>query len=321
MRLPQRFFRLPVRFDASRMRAEVEALPPEAWTPHPNNEPGNSAVRLITVGGGDNDRLDGAMRMTASLERSSYMRQVLASFGVVWSRSRLLRLAPGAVVAPHSDIHHHWFFRVRMHVPIVTLPEVQFTCEGESLHMAAGETWIFDNWRPHSVQNPTASDRVHLVADTSGNAAFWELVARGQNRGVQVEYRAYDPTKSALPLTEQSLPRPVMPPAEMELLILDTRSELVVEADTAEQRARLARYHALLLGLARDWRQLYQLHGEDPQGWEAYAQLREAVRERSQAITSGLVMRTNRSAAHKVLEARILKACLSAPVRTDAPGM
>jgi len=317
VRLPQRFFRLPVRFDAGRLRAEVEALPPEAWTPHPTAEPGNSAVRLITVEGGANDRLDGAMRMTATLERSPYIRQVLASFGVVWSRSRLLRLAPGAVVTAHSDIHHHWFFRVRMHVPITTQPEVRFTCDGESVHMAAGETWIFDNWRVHSVQNPTATERVHLVADTSGTAAFWELVARGQDADVPTEYRAYDAARSDTPLMEQTLSPPVMPPAEMELLILDMRSELVPEPDTADQRARLAKFHALLLRLARDWRQLYQLHGEDPRGWEAYTALRDAVRERSHTVSSGLIMRSNRSAAHKVLEARILKACLTPSVRLD----
>lgn len=317
MRLPQRFYRLPVRFDAERLRAEVEALPAEAWTPHPTGEPGNSAVRLITVDGGDSDRLNGAMRVTAALERSPYMRQVLASFKVVWSRSRLLRLAPGAVVTPHSDIHHHWFFRVRMHVPIITLPQVRFTCDGESVHMAGGEVWIFDNWRTHSVQNPTASERVHLVADTTGSAAFWELAARGQEANAPVEYRPYDAARSETPLTEQALPRPVMSPSEMDLLILDMRSELVTEADTAEQRARLARYHALLVGLGRDWRQLYHFHGEDPAGTEAYAALRDAVRERSQAISSGLIMRTNRSVAHKLLEARILKACLLSAARAE----
>lgn len=312
MRLPQRFYRLPVRFDAARLRAEVEALPRDAWMPHPTGEPGNSAVRLITVDGGENDRLNGPMRMTAHLERSPYMRRVLASFGVVWSRSRLLRLAPGAGVAPHSDIHYHWFFRVRMHVPIITLPPVRFICDGESVHMAPGEAWLFDNWRTHAVQNPTVGERIHLVADTSGSAAFWELAARGLEASAHVEERPYDAAKFDTPLCEQ-IPSPtVMPPSEVELLILDMRSELVVDADTAEHRARLARYHALLLGFARDWRQLYQLYGEDPKGREAYAKLRDAVRERSPEMSSGLVMRTNRSTAHKLLEARILTACLPA---------
>ena len=231
---------------------------------------------------------------------------------MVWSRSRLLRLAPGAGVAPHSDIHYHWFFRVRMHVPIITLPPVRFICDGESVHMAPGEAWLFDNWRTHAVQNPTAGERIHLVADTSGSAAFWELAARGLEASAHVEERPYDAAKFDTPLCEQ-IPSPtVMPPSEVELLILDMRSELVVDADTAEHRARLARYHALLLGFARDWRQLYQLYGEDPKGREAYAKLRDAVRERSPEMSSGLVMRTNRSTAHKLLEARILTACLPA---------
>ncbi|MBV9726878.1 MAG: aspartyl/asparaginyl beta-hydroxylase domain-containing protein [Gammaproteobacteria bacterium] len=311
MRLPQRFYRLPVRFDAGRLRAEVEALPEDIWTPHPTGQPGNSAVRLITAGGGENDRLNGAMRMTPALERSPYMRQVLASFGVVWSRSRLLRLAPGAVVPPHADVHYHWFFRVRMHVPILTLPQVRFTCDGESVHMAAGESWIFDNWRTHGVQNPTASERIHLVADTTGSSAFWDLVARGQDANTALEFRPYHAARSDTPLTEQVPARPVMSPSELELLIFDMRSELLAEADTPEQRVRLGRYHGLLLGFARDWRQLYHLHGEGPVGRLAYETLRETVRERSRTIGAGLVMRTNRSSAQKVLEARILDACLA----------
>ena len=45
---------------------------------------------------------------------------------------------------------------------------------------------------------------------------------------------------------------------------MDMRSELVVEVDDPDHRARLARYHALLLGFGRDWRQLYTLQGEEP---------------------------------------------------------
>ena len=315
MRLPQRFYKLPVHFDPERLYSECRQLPPEIWTPHPNAVLGNSAVRLISVDGGDNDGADGVMRMTPHLERSPYIRQVLASFGVVWSRSRLLRLAPGAVVPLHADIHYHWFYRVRLHVPIVTRPEVQFTCDGESVHMAPGEVWAFDNWRLHEVRNPSDHERIHLVADTSGSASFWEMVAQSGKAGVPVRHHAYDPALAAVPLTERALQRPVMAPAEMELLILDMRSELVAAADTAEERARLARYHDLLLGLVRDWRQLYSLHGEEAGGRAEYAKLRDAVRDQSESFAPGLVMRTNRMAAHKLLDARILRACLPTPAR------
>jgi hypothetical protein len=315
MRLPQRFYRIPIQFDVARLRAELAGLPPQAWVPHPNGDAGNFAVRLISVDGAENEEVNGVMGMTPHLERSPYLRQVLASFGVVWSRSRLLRLAPGAVVPVHADIHHHWFFRVRLHVPIVTRPEVQFTCDGERVHMGAGECWAFDNWRLHQVQNPTDTERIHLVGDTSGSATFWELVARGENAGGIVQRIEYDPTRSATPLMERTLPPAVMPPAEMDLLILDMRSELMPEAETAELRARLTRYHGLLLGLGRDWRQLYALHGEGPAGWDAFAKLRDSIRLRSQLLAPGIALRTNRVTAHRVLEARILRACLL-PART-----
>jgi hypothetical protein len=292
------------------MREEVAALHADAWSRHPNGDPGNFAVRLISVDGADNEEVVGAMRMTRHLEGAPYLRQVLASFGVVWSRSRLLKLAPGAVVPTHADIHHHWFYRVRMHVPIITRPEVAFTCDGERVHMAAGEAWLFDNWRLHQVENPTDCERIHLVGDTSGSAAFWELAAQSDKPGGSVSYRDFDPTQAATPLTERSSPRPVLPPAEVDLLIVDLRSELALESDAPAERTRLAHYHALLLGFGRDWRQIYAVHGEDRSGWPEYARLRDSVRERSRIAAAGLLARTNKVAAHRVFEARILRACL-----------
>ena len=92
MRLAKPFYRLPVRFDAERLRAEVDALPSTAWAAHPNEIEGNSSVRLISANGGENDEVSGVMLPTAHLQQCPYMLQVLASFGVVWSRSRLMRL-------------------------------------------------------------------------------------------------------------------------------------------------------------------------------------------------------------------------------------
>jgi hypothetical protein len=59
VKLARHFFRLPVRFDVERLRAEVEALPADAWSHHPNEYEGNTAARLITVGGTQNDLVGG----------------------------------------------------------------------------------------------------------------------------------------------------------------------------------------------------------------------------------------------------------------------
>jgi hypothetical protein len=319
MRLAKPFYRLPVRFDAERLRAEVAALPPMAWASHPNEIEGNSSVRLISANGGENDDVNGTMLPTPHLQQCPYMLQVLASFGVVWSRSRLMRLQPHAVVPEHADINYHWFNRVRLHIPVVTRPEVQFHCGGQVVHMAAGEAWVFDNWRRHRVDNPTDDIRIHLVADTSGTSTFWQFVAQSEQAGIQPRQLAYDPGRNVPLLTERAGPRPVMIPAEVDLLTLDMRNELTGTDDTAQGRAQLGRYHALLDGFARDWRQLYLLHGESEAAAAEYGRLRDALRTASRALGEGLSMRTNKVGAHSVLEGRLLRHLLNFPSEQAPP--
>jgi hypothetical protein len=311
MHLPKAFFRLPRRFDIARLREEVAALPDDAWVPHPNGVPGNSSVRLITADGGENDGVDGVMRETLRLGDMPYVRQVLASFGVPWSRSRLLRLAPGAGVPLHADINYHWFYRVRMHVPIVTREEVRFHCDGSNVHMAAGEAWVFDNWRLHHVVNPTNDERIHLVADTAGSAAFWQLVGSSDDSTALVTHLPFRPSFRPTLLTERSTLRPVMNPAELELLVGNLRGELISLTETADSRLRLSRYHSLLDAFVRDWRGYYSLHGEEPSGRGEFERLRDSVRAASRTAGEGLSLRTNRVAAHKVLEGRALRVCVA----------
>lgn len=311
MRLPQPFFRLPRQFDAARLRDEVASIPASAWAPHPNGIAGNSSVRLISVDGQENDLVEGAMSETAHLQYTPYIRQVLAGFNVPWSRTRLLRLAPGAGVPAHADINYHWYYRVRLHIPIVTRPEVRFHCDGVSVHMAAGEAWVFDNWRLHNVENPTSDERIHLVADTAGSAAFWQLVGAGADEPniVNVEYR---PGSRPALLTERNISRPVMNHAEMEMLVGNLRSELLSASDTIGAHQQLARYHGLLDAFVRDWRQAYVQYGEDPAGRHHFTHLRDALRMASRPASEGIVLRTNRVAAHQVLEGRVLRVCVAA---------
>lgn len=311
MKLAKPFYRLPVRFDALRLREEAAALPAAAWACHPNRIPGNSSMRLISVNGGENDEVDGQMLATEHLARSPYMRQVLASFGVVWSRSRLLKLAPYASVPQHADINYHWFNRVRLHIPITTHPDVRFFCGDTDVHMAEGEPWIFDNWRLHRVENPVDAERIHLVADTSGSASFWQFVGQGDASIMAPQIHCFDPAREAQPLTEQTPLRPVMAPAELDLLLLDLQAELVAAADAPADA--VPRYCALLDALRRDWRQLYQLFGESQAGWPEYTKLRDSVRAASKETAAGLMMRTNRVAAHVVLEGRVLRPMLGLP--------
>lgn len=307
MRLSKPFFQLPVLFEVERLQAEVRALPPQAWVSHPDSVPGNSAARLISADGAETDSVHGQMLPTPWLASMPYARQVLAGFGVVWSRSRLMRLAPGARVPEHADINYHWHTRVRLHIPITTRPEVQFHCDGETVHMAVGEAWIFDNWRRHHVENGSEAERIHLVADTTGTAAFWRFACGQTPPREDWPTLPWQPGQSPRLLTESGQQAPIMPAAEVQWLIDDLRADLTVAADSPEARARAARFDLLLQSFVQDWRQLCALHGVDGHARPEFERLAAAVHQAASPLGEGLVLRTNRAGALLVLEKRVLQ--------------
>ncbi len=320
MRLPRPFFRLPLNLDAERLRSEVAALPSEAWLAHPDGLHGNSAVPLISPAGVETESLHGQMLPTRWLSAMPYVRQILAGLDVVWSHSRLMRLVPGAVVPDHADINHHWHTRVRVHIPVMTWPEVRFHCDGEAVHMAAGEAWLFDNWRRHRVENKALQDRIHLVADTTGTAAFWQSACGPAVPRERWRTLAWQPGLDAKPMTETNEPSIVMPAAEVQLLLSDLCSELTGSADTVQMHERAARLCSLLESFVHDWRQLCGLHGVGGQGRAAFLRLAGAVHRAARPLAEGLVMRTNGVRALHVLEARVLKHLVLDPVTSPTTG-
>lgn len=306
MRLPRPFFQLPVLFETARLQAEVSALPPAAWVPHPDGIAGNSAMRLISVGGDESDAIAGAMLPTRWLDAMPYLRQILAGFGVVWGRSRLMRLAPGAGVPEHADINYHWHTRVRLHVPIFTTPQVRFHCGGQSVFMAPGEAWIFDNWRSHHVENQASTARIHLVADTTGTAGFWQFACGQAPPRDQWRTLGWNADATAPLLTERNQRMPVMPPAEVQLLVEDLQTELVGTAGLGDAKLRAARFSQVLDGFVLDWRQLCALHGID-RPHPDFRRLIGAVREAVTPLAQGLAMRTNHVSALLVLDQRVLQ--------------
>jgi hypothetical protein len=310
LKLPRPFFRLPVRFDAARLAAEVEALPAGAWSRHPQEHAGNTAARLITVGGGDNDAVSGEMKPTAAFAACPYAQQVLASFSTVWSRSRFMRIEGGASVPQHSDMNYHWFHRVRVHVPVITRPEVRFHCAGESVHMGPGEAWIFDNWREHRVENPTPDARVHLVADTSGTSAFWRLLAKAESKNFGPSLPGarlipYDPAARPQILTERYNTARLMPAAEVEQLTFDLLHDLAPAEAKPESAAAPGQLAAIMAEFCHDWRSLWSLFGDAPDGRGQFEQLLAATRRRIAQLPPVRVASTGYS-AQAVLNARIL---------------
>lgn len=316
MKLPQAFVRLPLRFDAERMAREVAALPDSAWQAHPTGYAGNSAVPLIAVDGGDNDAISGPMAETRHLQQSPYLRQVLAAFQVVLGRSRLMALAPGARVPRHCDMNYHWFTRVRIHIPVTTTPPVRFHCDDEVVHMAAGEAWIFDNWRLHQVENPTPRQRVHLVADTVGSAAFWRMVATaGDNPPPREQRFPFRPQHAPDLPTEQHNVPVVMHPAEMRLLGEDLLADLLAAPGASEPPAR--HFRQVLSDLMDDWQMLWLRYGGEAEHRHHFTARRDAALQALRPLTRPLPLASNARPAQSVVVARILIACVDQPL----PGL
>lgn len=305
MKLPAPFIKLPFRFDVARLQEEVAAFPADAWAPHPNRIPGNEALRLITVGGGENDDVAGPMAPTPHLLSAPYLQQVLSHFGVVWSRSRLMRLAPGAVVPDHTDINYHWFHRVRLHIPVFTTPDVRFFCEDRDIHMAAGDAWIFDNWRLHKVENRSDIQRVHLVADTTGNGRFWEMAHAAMAGGLEEQPVPYRPGARALIPTEQFNVYRVMPPSEIDELLADLVSETVSFKPGAAGAAELQAFSAALFAFRQDWRQLWSLFADTDRGLPHYQKRLQSLIQQTQAMGDDLRVGSNHMPAAKVVTQRV----------------
>jgi hypothetical protein len=159
--------KLPLRFDAERLEREFSQFSENDWTPHPIEAAGDASLILVSVGGTCNldFAISGPMQPTPFLERCPYLKQVLAAFQRPLSRCRLVRLVGNTETPAQSERSYHWFRRRPIYVPIVTHSAVQFCHNGESLQMAAGEAWTFDNSVPHRLINGAAQECIHLVVE------------------------------------------------------------------------------------------------------------------------------------------------------------
>lgn len=287
MRLNRAFVKLPRQFDAAALASEVAALPASAWIPHPGRIPGNDAVPLITPGGAVTNAFQGQMAPTDHLRACPYMLEIMADLGGVWGRSRLMGLAAGADVPEHIDVGYYWRTHLRIHIPIITTPKVQFTCDGQSVHMAAGECWAFDSFRPHNVHNGGADKRVHLVIDTVGGERFWDLLTAAQvDDGGEAHFVSPGSVGSATVAFEQANAPEIMSPWEVRCHI----DYLMGQAGDAPARdavgSRLDRF-------ANTWMAAWAQFGPPPAGADAYRVLIDGIRGDLRDLRADTVSLTN----------------------------
>lgn len=311
MRLTQPLLQLPIRFDAETLAAEVRALPASAWDPHPTGFVGNEAVRLVTPEGALTDALDGPMAPTGHLLRCPYMMEAMAELGGVWGRSRLMALAPGAEVPAHVDAHYYWRTHIRIHIPVVTNPGVRFTCGGDSVHMAAGECWVFDSFQWHDVQNQGSERRVHLVLDTVGGEGFWELLEQAQG-GTPAPPRLSSPgrrSRDGLAFEQVNAPK-VMSPWEMRCHVAFLAEEAVPDPLLGPVLKRIDKF-------VDSWAAAWARFGTADEGVPAYRQLLGSAQRDLNALGGARLNLRNELALYLLLDQLIFQMAL-APPRAEA---
>ena len=309
MRLSKPLLQLPIRFDADRLAAEVNALPASAWLPHPTGFVGNEAVPLVSPDGLPNDDFDGPMAPTESLRQMPYIMDLMAELGCVWGRSRLMALAAGADVPIHIDVHYHWRTHRRLHIPVVTNPGVLFTVDNETVHMEAGDCWLFDSFSLHKVQNKGSERRIHLVLDTVGGQKLWDLVEAASSADDR-RPAMWDDGANAYgraPLAFEQFNRPkVMSPWEMKQHIDYVLGHAPAEARSGAVAMRLDRFLA-------GWHAAWAQFGTSDEGLPTYQALIQQMRAELASLNAQQVKLQNEQGLGFVLDALVLWNAVAPP--------
>ena len=161
--------------DITRLRETVLALPEATWDAENADKPNRfgalDATRHIIFRFVSNFR-----DWRESYERPLWdewkpiLEPVLAAATAEYGYARgafprvmLARMAPGGVIHPHQDMNPAAKWPHKIHVPILTNPEVTFFVGGAAHHFAEGEAVEVNNMGMHAVQNRGSTDRIHLI--------------------------------------------------------------------------------------------------------------------------------------------------------------
>lgn len=173
-----KYLKLPFLFDAGLLQQEVNALSASQWLPHyqvKHYEGTWTAIPLRSIGGKANDVIispaDNPQYLdTIFLESCPYLQKVLQTFQCPLQAVRLLKLNAGSSIKEHRDAELNFESgEIRLHIPVLTDPGVEFILDKERLTLQEGECWYMNFNLPHAINNNSSVNRVHLVIDALVN--------------------------------------------------------------------------------------------------------------------------------------------------------
>lgn len=157
------------------LQAAVQAIPEDVWSAENAGKPNKFKVldetRHIVFRFVDSPRdWRGSHDRPAWAPWQVLLQPVLAQavrdYGYmrgVFPRVMLARMPPGGLIHPHIDANPAAKWPHKIHVPLLTNPDVVCFFGGEAHHFPTGQAVEVNNLGPHWVRNDGDTDRIHLI--------------------------------------------------------------------------------------------------------------------------------------------------------------
>ncbi|MBB3170083.1 aspartyl/asparaginyl beta-hydroxylase domain-containing protein [Simiduia aestuariiviva] len=172
---------LPFKIDLEALKQDLKLLDQEKWIGHYDVQlaDGWTTIPLVSHDG-TSDRIEsqrlgtwGQYRRTEYAEKLPAFKALLDKFDCPHGRIRIMKLMPGSIIKAHRDtyaeVSDYAFGQVRLHIPIVTNPDVRFVVAGKDIRMNEGRLYYVNFSKVHHVENNGDEPRTHLVLDLKLN--------------------------------------------------------------------------------------------------------------------------------------------------------
>jgi hypothetical protein len=174
--------RLSIRYDAERLRREVDDLPADVWGSTGGRVGVHRSAEALFLRGFAPAEGDKPIEDRPIFDRLPYLRSVIETLiDAPRLRCLLARLPAATSIPAHVDRPPYFAKTLRIHIPVETNSSV-FMLSGQSAYtMQPGEIWVLNNSAMHGVINADpARSRTHLICDYLPSAPLLELLRNGE---------------------------------------------------------------------------------------------------------------------------------------------
>jgi aspartyl/asparaginyl beta-hydroxylase len=159
--------RLPLQFDASRLAAEIEALPQPFASGTAGRKGVQRGAQAVFLRGYAPAEGNLPIEDRRTLRQLSYAAEIIhRRIPAPPLRCLLARLPAGGRIATHIDRAPYFAQTIRLHIVVTSHERAYMYCAGLRYVMRPGELWALNNNAAHSVWNADETrERTHLICD------------------------------------------------------------------------------------------------------------------------------------------------------------